>query len=406
MTVTADTVGCVGAEPVPEGDPITPQAPRRLRPREFKTSDAVTLALSLLSSFSVVWILFSQFTMFSGAVGFVIVWLATFLLMYWLVNVELHGRQVAADRFLASLVTTGALCMVTPLVLLSGYVVVKGWHLLAPHVFLQTQQGVGPLSPPGKGGLSEAIVGTLEQVSLAAVMGIPAAVITAVFINEIGGRFTSYVRVVVTAMSGTPAILAGLFVYSIWIVSLHQGFSGFAGAIALAILLLPTVTRGTEEVLKVVHDELREAALALGAPEWRTVWSVVLPTARSGLVTATLLGVAVSIGETAPLLLTIFGNNLMNANPFNGPQAALPLVAYQQIRLPRASAVELGFTAALILFILVFTVFVLARVLGSNWFASLLRRETHLWGKTRRARAVGIPRSAGQPARTTSADTP
>lgn len=345
-----------------------------MRPRDFKPVDAVVAVLALASSGCAIWILFAQLTMLSGPFGFIVCWFGAFLLIYWIANFQLYGSRVAADRLVASIVTVGAFGMIVPLVLLTVYVFIKGWHLLSPHLFVGTEQGVTS-DHLNRAGLAHAIIGTLEQVGVAAVMGIPAAVITAVFINEVGGRFTRYVRVVVTAMSGTPAILAGLFIYSIWIVSFHQGFSGFAGAMALAILLLPTVTRGTEEVLKVVHNELREASAALGAPEWRTVWSVVLPTARSGLVTAILLGIAVSVGETAPLLLTIFGSTSMNWNVLHGPQAALPLVAYEQVKSQSAAAVAFGYTTSLVLFLMMFILFLLSRILGSQWLGNQLRRR-------------------------------
>jgi len=272
--------------------------------------------------------------------------------------------------------------MILPLVLLVSYVFAKGLPLLSWTRFTQTQAGVGPLSPISAGGFLHAIVGTLEQVALAAVMGIPIAILTAVFLNEIGGRIAPSVRIVVTAMSGTPAILAGVFIYSIWVLTV-RGYSGFAASLALAILLLPTVTRGTEEVLRIVHKDLREASAALGAPDWRTVWSVVLPTARSGLLTSILLGIAVSIGETAPLIMTVFGAQVMNTNPFHNPQAALPLVVYQEIKLPAKSAVALGYTASLVLFILVFTIFIVARILGSSWLQQKLRQVRGRGGKAR-----------------------
>jgi len=179
----------------------------------------------------------------------------------------------------------------------------------------------------------------------------------------------------VTAMSGVPAILAGAFVYAFWILGLHQGFSGFAGAMALTVILLPTVTRGSEEVLRIVPNDLREASTALAAPEWRTVWSVVLPTARSGLVTAVLLGVAVALGETAPLLLTIFGNTDLNPNPFHGPQAALPLIAWTEVKSPQKSDIALAYAAALVLFLMIFFVFILARVLSSDWLGNKFRNR-------------------------------
>ena len=355
-----------------EDGALTEVLPTPIKTRELKPSDAALMAVTALAAYSIVWIVFNQLTLLSGQPGFVIAVVVVFLALFWFVNLQIYGRHMAVDRLLAAIVTVGALGMMVPLVSLVVYVFVKGLPLLSIGRFTHTQAGVGPLSPISAGGFLHAIVGTLEQVALAALMGIPIAILTAIFLNEIGGRISTSVRVVVTAMSGTPAILAGVFIYSIWVLTVH-GYSGFAASLALAILLLPTVTRGTEEVLRIVHNDLREAAAALGAPDWRTVWSVVLPTARSGLVTSILLGIAVSIGETAPLIMTVFGAQVMNANPFHGPQAALPLTVFQEIKLPAKSAVALGYTASLVLFILVFTLFILARILGSAWLQGVLR---------------------------------
>ena len=152
---------------------------------------------------------------------------------------------------------------------------------------------------------------------IAAAIGVPAAIATAVFLNEVRGRGVRIVRTVVTAMSGTPSVVAGIFIYSILILDHVLTYSGFAASLALTVILLPSVTRVVEEVLRVVPSGLREASAALGAPEWRTTWSVVLPTARSGVVTAVLLGIARIVGETAPLLFTAFGSQAINANPFS-----------------------------------------------------------------------------------------
>jgi phosphate transport system permease protein len=165
-------------------------------------------------------------------------------------------------------------------------------------------------------------------------------------------------------MSALPTIVAGLFIYVIYISITHHGFSGFAGSLALSIMLLPNVTRTTEEVLKVVHGSLREASMALGAPQWRTVWSVVLPTARTGIVTAVLLGIARVVGETAPLIVTIFGNTLMESNPFHA-QEALPLFIWQSYGQPHQADVERAFSAGLVLVGLVLVLFVLARLIAS-----------------------------------------
>jgi phosphate transport system permease protein len=368
--------------PPPYRGPKRPDDGRaRFRPKEFKPADLAVLGLSVLSAYCMVWIVFTQLTSLNGTFGFLMCWLLAFFVVYWAVNSQLYGRRVGNDRLLAAIVTLGAICLFTPLLLLTYYLVRKGIHGLSVYLFFHTQKGVLEVCEKGfkcvKPGLAHAIVGTLEQVAIAAAMGVPAAVMTAIFLNEVRGKFTRSVRVVVTAMSGLPAIVAGVFIYAMWIESFGLGFSGFAGALALSVLLLPTVTRGTEEVLRLVPNDLREASQALAAPEWRTVWSVVLPTARSGMVTATLLGIAVAIGETAPLLLTIFGANVMNWNPFHGKQAALPLIAFQEVRLSLVKDVNFGYTAALVLFMLVFTIFILARILGSQWLGNKVRERSN-----------------------------
>jgi len=211
-------------------------------------------------------------------------------------------------------------------------------------------------------GVLQAVVGTLEQVLIATLMGVPFAVATAVYLNEVGtGRTARLVRTVVTAMSGTPSIVAGVFIYSIFIFTGVLHYSGFAASLALVVILLPSVTRVVEEVLRVVPSGLREASLSLGAPEWRTVWSVVIPTARSGVVTAVLLGVARIVGETAPLIFTAFGSQVMNANPFAHDQGALPLVILSNTHAAQAVLIDIAFQAAFVLMAIVLILFVLAR---------------------------------------------
>jgi phosphate transport system permease protein len=162
-------------------------------------------------------------------------------------------------------------------------------------------------------------------------------------------------------MSGTPAVVAGIFIYSIFILTHVLTYSGFAASLALTVILLPSVTRVVEEVLRVVPGGLREASLALGAPQWRTVWSVVLPTARSGVVTAVLLGIARIVGETAPLLFTAFGSQVKNWDVFAHPQAALPLVIWSDFKQAQAVEIDLAFQAAFVLMLFVLILFVAAR---------------------------------------------
>ena len=216
-------------------------------------------------------------------------------------------------------------------------------------------------------GILHAIIGTLEQVLIAVALGVPFAVATAIYLNEVRGFGSRTVRTVVTAMSGTPSVVAGIFIYSMLILTHVLDYSGFAASLALVVILLPSVTRVVEEVLRVVPSGLREASQALGAPEWRTVWSVVLPTARSGVVTAVLLGVARIVGETAPLLFTAFGSQVINWNPLVHDQGALPLVIWSDVRQAQPVLIDLAFQAAFVLMSLVLILFVLARVFPTRW---------------------------------------
>jgi phosphate transport system permease protein len=184
-------------------------------------------------------------------------------------------------------------------------------------------------------------------------------------------------------MSGLPSVVAGLFIFATLIIPLAEttplfGFNGFMASLALSMVMMPTITRTVEVVLRLVSDGLREAGLALGATRARVVWSVVLPTARSGLTTAIVLGIARAVGETAPLLFTSFGYDLMNANPFNGPQDSLPLFVYKNIRKPAEASIERGFAGALVLMIIVLSLFVIARVVGRDRTGREVRRSSRL----------------------------
>ena len=191
------------------------------------------------------------------------------------------------------------------------------------------------------------------------------------FLNESRSRWRRPVRIFVDAMSGLPSIVAGLFIFAVFILPFATrhalfGFNGFMASLALALLMLPTITRTVEVVLRLVPDGLREASLAMGASRARTIWSVVFPTARTGITTAVVLGIARAVGETAPLLFTAFGYDLMNANPFAKPQESLPLFVYHNIRKPDLASISRGYTGALVLMVLVLALFVLARIIGRD----------------------------------------
>ncbi len=327
-------------------------------------TDLLLLLGSAAAAISLVWTLFYKLTLLSGGSGFVIGSLFAFLVIYYLANRSVFGNMAAINRTAAALATACAGTVVFALALVIAWLIGKGYHLISVHFFTQDQSRVTLLDPASAGGISEAIVGTLEQVGIAVLLGAPAGIITAIFINEVGGRITGLIRTVVTAMSALPTLVAGLFIYVVVVTHVTHRFSGLAGALALSIMLLPNITRTTEEVLRVVHSSLREASMALGAPHWRTVWSVVLPTARTGIVTAVLLGIARVVGETAPLIVTIFGSEYFQPNPLQG-QSALSLFVWQNYKLPVAAAIERAFAAGLVLVGIVLILFILARLIAS-----------------------------------------
>jgi phosphate transport system permease protein len=381
------TLAAASAPPsTPEGRrpptvrPRTPVKP----PTGLTHTDIATMAGSAASAFALAWVIFGRLTEGVGWFGFLIVVYLTFLGLYWLVTADRVGRLVAADKLATVVVTTGAVVLAAPLAWLIGYIVVKGLPSLRPHFFTDDQRAISPTMPATEGGGAHAIVGTLQQVGLALVLTLPLAVTTAVFLNETRSRLRRPVRIFVDAMSGLPSIVAGLFIFAILIIPYAEtqvggynpfGYSGFMASLALSMVMLPTITRTVEVVLRLDPDGLREASLAMGASRARTVWSVVLPTARSGVTTAVVLGLARGVGETAPLLLTAFGYDLLNGNAFDRPQESLPLFVFRNIRLPSETARDRGFAGALVLLAVVLTLFAVARFVGRDRAQRAARRR-------------------------------
>jgi phosphate transport system permease protein len=251
-----------------------------------------------------------------------------FLFAMFAIATKVEGKRQAKDRLATSLVWVAFLLAVIPLVSLIWTTVKRGVKVLDPY-FLTHSMGVVADSEPG-GGIYHAIIGSLEQVGLATLIGAPIGVLTAVYLVEYGrGGLAKAVTFFVDVMTGIPSIVAGLFILSLMLMFDMQPF-GFAGSLALAILMMPVVVRSTEEMLKLVPNELREASLALGVPKWRTILKVVLPTSIGGITTGVMLAIARIAGETAPILLLVWGNSFINNNPFSGAQQALPLYIYQQ----------------------------------------------------------------------------
>lgn len=251
-----------------------------------------------------------------------------FVVGTYVIASRVEGPRQAKDRIATTLVWVAFLLAVVPLASLVWATVERGVKVLDVY-FLTHSMGVVADSEPG-GGIYHAILGTLEQVGLATLIAAPVGVLTAIYLVEYGrGNLARAITFFVDVMTGIPSIVAGLFILSLMLMLDMQPF-GFAGSLALAILMMPVVVRSTEEMLKLVPNELREASLALGVPKWRTILKVVVPTSIGGITTGVMLAVARITGETAPVLLLVFGNSFINANPFEGAQASLPLYIYQQ----------------------------------------------------------------------------
>ncbi|MGW6393800.1 phosphate ABC transporter permease PstA [Streptomyces sp. NPDC055103] len=283
-----------------------------------------------------------------------------FVLATYLITSKVEGSRQAKDRVATSLVWVCFILAVIPLFSLAWVTISKGIEVLDPYFLTHSMSGV--LDAEAGGGVYHALLGTIEQVLIATLIAAPIGLLTAVYLVEYGGgKLAKAVTFFVDVMTGIPSIVAGLFILSTWTLMLGFGPSGFAGAMALAILMMPVVVRSTEEMLKLVPNELREASLALGIPKWRTILKVVLPTAIGGITTGVMLAVARITGETAPVLLLVFGTKLINPNPFEGAQSSLPLYVYEQFAVGTDAAMARAWGAALVLIAFVMILNMVAR---------------------------------------------
>jgi phosphate transport system permease protein len=283
-----------------------------------------------------------------------------FVIATYALTTKVEGRRQAKDRVATSLVWVCFVLAVVPLLSLAWVTISKGIEVLDGYFLSHSMNGV--LDAEAGGGVYHALLGTIEQVGIATVIAAPIGLLTAVYLVEYGGgKLAQAVTFFVDVMTGIPSIVAGLFVLATWNLMLGFGPSGFAGAMALSILMMPVVVRSTEEMLKLVPNELREASLALGIPKWRTILKVVLPTAIGGITTGVMLAVARITGETAPVLLLVFGTKLINPNPFEGAQSSLPLYVYEQFAVGTDAAMARAWGAALVLIAFVMILNLVAR---------------------------------------------
>ncbi len=331
-------------------------------------SAAAGLALSSL--------LFGWLTPMTGVIGWLVLSFLGFLGIYAVMSSLRADRLAVRERIVTALFYSAGVILLSALTFVLFFTLIRGSSALwNGNFFVETMAKAGPLDPLTMGGIAHAIVGTLIQIGIALLITIPLGVMTAVFLNEVGGPFARFVRTVSDAMTALPSIVAGLFVYAAVVTLITHERSGFAASVAISVMMLPIIIRASDVVLRLVPNNLREASYALGSSRWSTVWNVVLPTSRSGLVTAVILGTARGIGETSPVLLTSGVTAQMNLNPFSGPMISLPLQVFDFVKSPEPTMIARGFGAAATLVLLVLTLFVVARLIGGRGPGQLSDRQ-------------------------------
>ena len=269
------------------------------------------------------------------------------------------------DRFARASILGGTVMALIPLILILYYLLSKGLGSWSANFFTTDPTGNTFFKNSDIGGIKSALLGTIEMVALASAFAIPIGISVAVWLVEYGREswFAHTVRFAVDMLTGVPSIVFGLFVYIVLVVGTGSSFAGYKGSVALGLLMLPVVIRSSEVILLLVPAGLRESALALGAPRWRVILSIVLPTALPGMITGVLLAVARAAGETAPLLFTAFSTLKTNFNP-GGFMNSLPVQIYNDVTSPTTSLVERAWGAALALVSIILLLNIIARLIA------------------------------------------
>lgn len=333
-------------------------------------TDLLSVVGALLASLSITGLLFTQFAPVTGVLPFLLVAYLLFLLVYALLVAMDERVPVVWDRVAAVAVHTLAVIVFGVLVFVVAFSLIRGADALPQlNFYTQDMALAGPLDPLTEGGVLHAIAGTLIQIVIALAITIPLGLTTALFLTEYPGRFSRFVRTIVEAMTALPSIVAGLFIYASLILLFGIQKSGIAASLAITVMMLPIMIRSSDVVLRLVPQTLKEASIGLGAGQWQTVWRVVLPTSRSGLVTAIILATARGIGETSPVLLTSGFTAALNLDPLHGPMISLPLAIFEFVKSPEPTMIARGFGTAAVLMLLVLLLFLVARFIGGRTIA-------------------------------------
>lgn len=347
--------------------------------RELSTirrEDVLRIVGALAAALTATGTLFSHLVPFQGPLPFVLVAYALFL-VFFVVLISFDDDKVTIrDRVMAVVIHTTALLLLLALAIVVVFTLIRGAEAyLQPNFWVEDLSLAGPLDPVTVGGMAHAAIGTLIVISIALAIAIPLGLLTAVMMAEFPSLFTRIVRTVSEAMTALPSIVCGLFIYATYILMFGLPQSGFAAALAVTIMILPIIIRSADVVLRLVPQTLKEASFATGASHWRTVWHVVLPTSKSGLMTAIVLGTARGIGETSPVLLTAGWTTFFNLNPFEGAMVTLPFATFTLVKSPEETQIARGFGAAAVLMVMVFVLFALARIIGGKGAGVLSSRQ-------------------------------
>ena len=337
-----------------------PTKPWRASKRERGLDIAIFL-VSIVSSYAMV-----ALTPLKGKLAYFVIFFIAYAALTSVFKATQRGSAAAKDALVNSLVAIGAIVTVIPVASIMATVLAKGLPGISFGLFTHDMALATPTDPLSNGGLLHAITGTLILVTVAMIISVPIGILTALYLTEIKGRFTGPIRFLVQAMSGVPSIVAGLFILSAILYPITKAYSGLMGSLSLTILMIPTIARTSQEVLNLIPNELREAGTALGGTQWRTVAMIVLPAAKSGLVTAIILGVARIAGETAPILLLTGGGDRVNPNAFSGPMGSLPYYIWKSFNAGSPEAITRAWAGLLVLVGLVLILFTLARFLSTR----------------------------------------
>ena len=339
---------------------VKPTAPWKASKRD-RLRDALIFLATALFTFGVV-----EATPLKGKLAYFFLFIISYSVATAALSFFKYGATTAKDSAIKVVIAGGALLTVLPIASILATIIQKGYKGIKLNIFTSDMSLATPTDPLTNGGLLHAILGTMILVFVALVLSVPIGILTALYLTEIKGKFTRPIRFLVQAMSGVPSIVAGLFILSAVIYPITKANSGFMGSLALTILMIPTVARTSEEVLNLIPQDLREAGTALGGTQWRTVAMIVLPAAKSGLITAMILGVARIAGETAPLLLLTGGGDRINANPFNDPMGSLPFYIWKSFNAGSEEAITRSWAGLLVLVVLVLILFTTARFLSTR----------------------------------------